>query len=612
MDSVEEKIFNFLPKIDNTNNLLPNPLFISNLNVYPFIEVSIGQEIVFIQPLLITQNQFESDLINKWNGQFKIDENNNYILTAMVGAGIKNDDNSFSGVLMGDIQGKTGFAESGLGLYGFHRGGQSFGFNIDGTAFLGKSGSGRIEFDGNNSLIKSASWDGDIDDDGKITLPGNQGMAISLKTGHIDAHTFKLTSENIKLNSGNFVNENNPYLFVGNKNSFIEFTSTGGLNIKVTSFSLTSANALDETVIGALDGTFVSGEELETELNRENTLNRLVQYGDGIYFLEDGKLYIVADAIATGYLRSKQKINGIPKMTIDMDTGHIDAYNFKLTGGDSLYLNSNPDDYYFKIEHKNNYLQFTKDGALQINVEGDNSYFKAKNFNLDVDSDIDLILNINTEYWSSAIGNFDKLYSSIDYQVEANVCLQIGINSVNYTNCNEVYGGGWSFVPKNWKTFLGKIKNNNDAMVHTKKIWKSIYGTDLPTDVLTEENKITENGWKVITSTVYNITNWENNIVDSSDSRIILRLASELSDLSAKYLKIKFDKTGLFIYRYLTESNEIKNIRNIFEVSSAGVSAFMSNISLSNETYGEALPSSNDTGMVFKDGTLFFLLEEIE
>jgi hypothetical protein len=37
---------------------------------------------------------------------------------------------------------------TGMGLYGFHNGAQSFGFNVDGTAFIGRSGGGRIAFDG--------------------------------------------------------------------------------------------------------------------------------------------------------------------------------------------------------------------------------------------------------------------------------------------------------------------------------------------------------------------------------------------------------------------------------------------------------------------------------
>jgi hypothetical protein len=45
-----------------------------------------------------------------------------------------------------------------LGLYGFHHGEQSFGFNVNGTAFIGKSGSGRIAFDGTRGIIHSGNW----------------------------------------------------------------------------------------------------------------------------------------------------------------------------------------------------------------------------------------------------------------------------------------------------------------------------------------------------------------------------------------------------------------------------------------------------------------------
>ena len=533
------EILNYLPKIDQIDkSLLPTPLFISDLNIYSFIEVSVNQKVVFIQPLLITQDWFESDLINKWNGQFKIDENNNYILTAMVGAGIKNSDNTFSGVLMGDVQGTSEYLKTGIGLYGFHRGGQSFGFNIDGTAFLGKSGSGRIEFDGNNNLIRSALWNGKINNDGKIITAGTQGMAISLKTGHIDAHAFKLTSKNIKLNSGNFVDENNPYLFIGDENSFIKFDSTGGLNIKVASFSLSSAGILDETVTNALDGTFVSNADLETELEREKMLDRLLQNGDGIYLGEDGKLYIVADAIATGYLRSKQEINGTPNMKINMDTGHIDAYNFKLTGGDSLYLNSNPDDYYFKIKHQNNYLQFTKDGALQISVEGDNSHFYAKNFTLSAESPLTERLNINTTYWSK----YQNEPTNIKISVEAQVCLQIATGIITFENDNykSHFSGGWSFVLDHWKEYLG-------------------IGT----------SDLNETNWNRILTEVYDIN--KNGGVDSEDSRYINRMGHLLEDLSSRLLRLQFNEESFSISREYNYSNDTIKIEKIFEVNKDGV-----------------------------------------
>jgi hypothetical protein len=132
------------------------------------------------------QNRYESPMLNAWAGSFQIDEENGTILSTMVGAGRKNKNNQFEGVLMGDVGGAAGIAtgnHTGLGIYGFHEGQQSFGFNIDGTAFIGKSRAGRIVFDGNTGTIKSASYDNsdaagtNIDvDEGVIHLRGLKGL----------------------------------------------------------------------------------------------------------------------------------------------------------------------------------------------------------------------------------------------------------------------------------------------------------------------------------------------------------------------------------------------------------------------------------------------------
>jgi hypothetical protein len=88
----------------------------------------------------------------------------------MIGAGRKNaKNNTFDGVLMGNVELESNISpadnpnlgldnKSGIGIYGFNDGAQSFGFNIDGTAFLGKSGRGRIIFNGNYGVIASANW----------------------------------------------------------------------------------------------------------------------------------------------------------------------------------------------------------------------------------------------------------------------------------------------------------------------------------------------------------------------------------------------------------------------------------------------------------------------
>jgi hypothetical protein len=84
-------------------------------------------DILWSQPILITQNQYDFAMLNQWDGNLTIDENNGTILSKMVGAGKKNSNNTFSGVLMGDVQQGTGNnMVRETGLYGFQEGVMTF------------------------------------------------------------------------------------------------------------------------------------------------------------------------------------------------------------------------------------------------------------------------------------------------------------------------------------------------------------------------------------------------------------------------------------------------------------------------------------------------------
>jgi hypothetical protein len=139
---------------------------------------------------------------------------------------------------------------------------------------LGKSGTGRIIFNGNSGTIASANWftgEPEINETtGEITYPSrgiigyneegtygiispsNAGMCIDLDQGWIDAYNFKLTSKNIYLNSdpsydhSGVMDSNdvykNYYLRIGeeNKTGFIGLDTDGKLDIRVNSLYITS------------------------------------------------------------------------------------------------------------------------------------------------------------------------------------------------------------------------------------------------------------------------------------------------------------------------------------------------------------------------------------
>ena len=163
-----------MPKLAKNNTLVPAPLYLEGLDCYAIVVArdQTSKTELWRQPIAIFQNRYASPLLNDWDGTFEIDEQNGTIMSSMIAAGKKDEivedeeviDNVFSGVLMGDVSlgAQTGFGDgeqiglsnhSGLGIYGFHYGAQSFGFNVDGSAFLGKSGRGRIIFNGNYGVI---------------------------------------------------------------------------------------------------------------------------------------------------------------------------------------------------------------------------------------------------------------------------------------------------------------------------------------------------------------------------------------------------------------------------------------------------------------------------
>lgn len=156
------------------------------------VSCKVDGKVVWFQPLYIYQNSYSSSLLNSWDGSLTQDEKNGTILSTMIGAGKKDSFNRFNGVLMGDISAANN--QHDIGLFGYHEGVQSYGLNINGTAFIGKSGRGQIKFNGNSGYIQSGNY-------GKS---GAGGMQIDLNNGTLKIIGEKFTQAQIKANGSIF------------------------------------------------------------------------------------------------------------------------------------------------------------------------------------------------------------------------------------------------------------------------------------------------------------------------------------------------------------------------------------------------------------------------
>lgn len=323
--------------------LSPVPLFVDGLPVFG-VQVTYNNAVVWTQPIVMTQNLYPSAMINKWDGKTLVmDESGGSIVGRMVGAGSKDQYGRFSGVLMGDWTENSSSGSSlgtYTGLYGFNDGEMAFSFRDDGTATIGKASAAQLIFDGNDSLIQSASFN-----------QGN-GLSIDFKNSTITA---KRNNKNVM-----YINGTNDSTFAG------DITVTGNFEYKdYNDYSVTYYNGNASIKLESVDATTSSiklGQaiaELKQNTSYSETLTRAVQQvatkaysaaeqasnvaKDAIEMALDissneGRLNKVDDAISgyfglssvsyNGYTNSSLKISGPGEASISIANGvHIDSGN---------------------------------------------------------------------------------------------------------------------------------------------------------------------------------------------------------------------------------------------------------------------------------------------
>ena len=403
---------NYMPVLNSENRLTPAPLYINDLDYVPVVICTVDGSIAWVQPIIITQNRYASSTLNDWNGSLTIDEKNGTILSTAVGAGKKETDNSFSGVLMGDIGRGMNFDSdnmSGLGVYGFNWGDQSFCLSVDGKAFFGKAGRGRIYFDGDKGTISSASYESQrqLNASGTYDHLNNAGMMIDLDDGFIHMLGAK------KTNGGGY----EPDKIDGKTSQAEVLISTGLFN-------------------GSKDAYFKIRSKDQT--NAEHYL-----------------MYVDTD----DYYLQTDDYNGSDKgVLIDLKNGLIDAYKFSITAGNVndglIVVKSHPgsdaeNNYYLYAGTDQNFIYIDSEGDIGIQADtfklsagSGNNYIYISDDPTSITytkidgssaTDSNILLKLGT--------NFGVSNSGVLYATNANITGKINATTIK---ANDGSIGGWS------------------------------------------------------------------------------------------------------------------------------------------------------------------------
>lgn len=128
-----------------------------------------------IHSIIMYLDTYGNEAVNGWDGtKLSIDEEKGqYIFAPQIGAGEKDSQNRFTGVVMGKDSG-----QQKIGLYGYENGINTFGLMQNGKAYFGASGNGRINIDGTSAVIY-----------GGLNKNGSNSMTITLNTNGLSSST---------------------------------------------------------------------------------------------------------------------------------------------------------------------------------------------------------------------------------------------------------------------------------------------------------------------------------------------------------------------------------------------------------------------------------------
>ena len=452
-------------------NIIPLEKFNDDIrNNYIKVEITgdtVLGNIIHIKPINCLFNQYGMSNINGWDGsKLEIDENGQYILAPQMGAGEKNADNTFTGLVMGKaVNGEI----VQNGLMGYYHGKQSIFLDAEtGGATFGVAGAGQIIIEPNS--------ESEIDENGNLKyratlrsgnfIPKDEthegsGMEIDLATPSIrfGSGNFYVTEDGAMNASGKgtiagWSIEEDRLTSIKDKNKITIQAGTNydsmGNTIEACIYS-NSHDKLEETSKGFyLGGNGISiGKSLkaECEYDEQNNLTSVMYIGDVTNF------------------DSRWEINGYSTVTEEGDTkvspyGYIRYGNITLnTGSNGVYLGTNG----IRLGDK---FRIKPNGVVEAGDLNGSRWIISSN-----QEGAYISYSYSEEQAADSFNGGGKIEGFTFDSYNANVFLgtkgiSLGINKFFVTNNGDMYAvsgkiGGWSLSDYEISSFGIHLKGNS-------------------------------------------------------------------------------------------------------------------------------------------------------
>ena len=281
-------------------------------------------------PVHFYLNRYNFAHLNGWDGNsIQINNEDGYILAPQMGAGKKQNDNSFTGVLMGQVKNPMK-NQSNIGLFGYAQGERSFFINSEnGSAIFGKSGNGEIIIDpgSNKAMLYSHNFWSSYNS--QTGLPSSYSSSNEAGAGML----IDLTTPRIKFGNGGFSVDQDGNLSTGQGNFTV--SHDGAINAgkrvdgQTTYYNFTVDTNGNVSFTGDLKAGRISSNKYNffvdnTAQPGQNPKDKLLQAGwdntnnkYNFVITADGDVTMAGDITANG-----GKIGGLNGWTIGSDNNN--------------------------------------------------------------------------------------------------------------------------------------------------------------------------------------------------------------------------------------------------------------------------------------------------